>query len=285
MRDYRHGVNIHLFKAVSGTLCAHVKRGMGMFSFSTLDPIVKILTLMSLLVAFPALARGPMPGIIGHDDRVPLDTESWPWQALGRVNQAGGVHCTGALIAKDAVLTAAHCLMDRRTGLWLDAHELVFVAGYRRDEDLGFARGRDMLHSARAIDPRKPTVLDVADDWAVLYLEHALNVRPIPVHPLPPAENGIIPVLHLMLAGYSQDRPHMLSLHDGCGLLDRLDNGRILATDCDSTRGDSGSPLLLKEGKKIWIVGVASAIVTRGVKLGSYAVDAAAFFDRLGKLR
>jgi len=242
---------------------------------------------LALLALAPlALARGPLPGIIGQDDRVPLDTESWPWQAIGRVNQANGAHCTGALIAADAVLTAAHCLIDRRTGLWLAAHEVVFVAGYRRDEDAGFSRGRDILRPPQAIDAKNPTVQGVVNDWAVLYLEHALPVRPILVRPLPPvAENGKAPAVHLMLAGYSQDRPHLLSLHDGCGLLDRLDDGRILVTDCDSTRGDSGSPLLWKQGKNMWIAGVASAFVVRGFQQGSYAVNASVFIDRIAKAR
>lgn len=69
----------------------------------------------------------------------------------------------------------------------------------------------------------------------------------------------------------------MLSLHDGCGLLERVDGDRVLLTDCDSTHGDSGSPLLIKQRGKIWIVGVASAIAVRGSKTGSYAVSADAF--------
>jgi len=223
-----------------------------------------------------ALAEGPVlsprPGIIGQDDRKPLDSAAWPWQALGRVNQANGSHCTGALIAHDAVLTAAHCLMDRRSGGWLEARDVVFVAGYRRDEDLGFARGREIVHPSHSIDPRHPALRDIGDDWAVLYLDHPLSVRPIPIHPLLAGEGN-----HLMLAGYSQERPHMLSLHDDCGVLERVDGDRVLVTDCDSTHGDSGSPLLEKRGKKIWIVGVASAIVVRGARVGSFAVSASAF--------
>ncbi len=261
-----------------------------MFGFSGHGLDVAILALAALLAASPAqgetLARKPLPGIIGQDDRVPLDNVTWPWQALGRINQASGTHCTGALIAADAVLTAAHCLMDRRTGLWLNAHDVVFVAGYRRDEDAGFARGRDILRPLLPIDTKNPTVGDVVNDWAVLYLEHALPIRPIPIRPLPPtAENGKKTAVRLILAGYSQDRPHMLSLHDGCGLLDRLDDGRILVTDCDSTRGDSGSPLLMKQGKNVWIVGVASAIIAQGPKEGSYAVHASVFIDRIGKAK
>ncbi|MFM8333481.1 MAG: trypsin-like serine peptidase [Candidatus Methylumidiphilus sp.] len=237
-----------------------------------------ILALTCCLAAPPATAdpqtRSALPGIIGHDDRAPLDTAAWPWQALGRVNQASGAHCTGALIAADAVLTAAHCLMDRHSGLWLEAEDLVFVAGHRRDADQGYARGRHIVHAEDAIDPRRPTLQDIAHDWAILYLQHPLAIRPIPVRPLPPESQ---PDLRLMRAGYSQDRPHLLSLHNNCALLARIDGDRVLSTDCDGTFGDSGSPLLVKHGKAVWIVGITSAVVTRGTPLGSYAVHASAF--------
>lgn len=238
--------------------------------------VMRTTLLAGLLAVLTGSARGAesfLPGIVGDDDRTPLDSESWPWQALGRVNQAAGLHCTGALIAKDAVLTAAHCLMDRLTGAWLDASTVVFAAGYRRGEAVDSAHGREILHPAQAVDPRHPSLQDVAADWAVLYLEHPLHIRPIPVHPLPPEGSAF----RFKRAGYSQDRPHLLSLHDGCALLARLDGGRVLFTDCDSTHGDSGSPLLLRQGKKTWIVGITSAVVARGLKPGSYAVDASVF--------
>jgi protease YdgD len=171
--------------------------------------------------------------------------------------------------------------MDRASGLWLAAREVVFVAGYRRDEDLGFARGRDILRPQGSVDPRHPALEDIPNDWAVLYLDHPLPVRPVPLRPLPLAMGS---GAHLMRAGYSQDRPHLLSLHDGCALLDRLDNDQVLVTDCDGTRGDSGSPLLLKQGKGVWIVGVTSAVAARG-KPGSYAVHAAVFAGQIGKVK
>jgi hypothetical protein len=42
--------------------------------------------------------------------------------------------------------------------------------------------------------------------------------------------------------------------------------------------------LLLKQGKKIWIVGVTSAVAVRG-RPGSYAVHAAAIEGQIGGLK
>jgi protease YdgD len=90
--------------------------------------------------------------------------------------------------------------------------------------------------------------------------------RPIPVRALP--ADGAMPDGHLQRAGYSQDRAHLLSIHDGCRLLGLLAEGRVLLTDCDGTRGDSGSPLLLRQGEEVWLIGVASAVVDEGAARG-----------------
>jgi protease YdgD len=228
-------------------------------------------------LAIPTPSTRALPGIVGHDDRVPLDSTAWPWQAIGRVNQAGArAHCTGTLVAPDTVLTAAHCVYSHAASRWLDPGELVFVAGFRRDTDAGYSRGKAIRRSPQA-DPTAVTADSIAHDWALIVLETPLQVRPVEIRPLPPAKDGTVA---LETAGYAQDRPFLLSLDDGCRIRERRYDGKVLVTDCDSTRGDSGAPLLLRNGSEVTVIGVFSAATEAAAKAAaSFAVDASAFTD------
>lgn len=235
----------------------------------------------------PALA-GERIGIIGDDDRVMLDSAQWPWSAVGRVNRTWGGYCTGTLVAPDVVLTAAHCIYEARTRRWIKPGELHFLAGYRR--------GRYLLHATveRIVAPLTPPPAQggiagkgwPADDWALLVLDDAASVAPIPVKALTDdagagGDGGAIPV---MRAGYGQDRPHLLSLHDDCAIIARLAEGRVLKHSCDALQGDSGSPLLVRSGDEVFVVGVTSGVALIGTVQQGMAVGAAAFLAALRTL-
>ena len=49
------------------------------------------------------------------------------WEAVGRLELAGKAFCTGALIAPDLVLTAAHCLYDPTTGAEIPVEDIQFL--------------------------------------------------------------------------------------------------------------------------------------------------------------
>src|SRR5690349_23002642 len=78
--------------------------------FRLTSRVIGALATLSFLLAGtpPTLAandRERLPGVMGHDDRTPLDTQEWPWAAIGRVNRSTGGFCTGTLIGPRQVLT------------------------------------------------------------------------------------------------------------------------------------------------------------------------------------
>ena len=64
------------------------------------------------------------------------------WDAVGRLEIAGEAFCTGALIAPDLVLTAAHCVFDPETGERVATDEIQFLAGWRNGRAAAYRRVR-----------------------------------------------------------------------------------------------------------------------------------------------
>jgi protease YdgD len=222
-----------------------------------------------LLTALAAISSVPaaetVPGIVGGDDRRPQPYDSgWPWIAIGRVNRASGGFCTGTLIAADRVLTAAHCLWNRRRGAMLPADGLHFVPGWWRGRYRAHATAsRILTDPALAFDALgRPKA--AATDWAVLVLDGS-SMRGQWPKPVPLAEAGLAqPGRTLGRAGYGRDRPHALSRQDGCHALGLANDGRLLLHDCDATFGDSGSPVLIEKAGGYAILGVHIAMVEQG---------------------
>jgi Trypsin len=74
--------------------------------------LVALMLMMLAGIVHADEAKSDLVGIEGDDNRTAIETEEWPWTALGRINREIGGHCTGALVAPDLVLTAAHCLYN-----------------------------------------------------------------------------------------------------------------------------------------------------------------------------
>jgi protease YdgD len=240
----------------------------------------------ALLLAAPAVAeRTQLPGILGEDDRVVLDSAAWPWAAIGRINRGGRGYCTGTLVASNLVLTAAHCLYDRAEDRPIPVRRLTFVSGYRRGEFAASAGVRRIVQPEGG-HPRQTSTLDqIARDWAVLVLDRPMATKPVPVRRLEPdmVGPGGRP-LSLLTAGYSQDRPHMLSMHAGCAISERRSKDRVLVHSCDATRGASGSPLIAEMPDGLFLIGVITGALENGETERGFAVHAEAFADRLATL-
>lgn len=251
---------------------AAVRRGLGLILMITTAAIAIAVIVMTASEA--GAGMNPMAGIIGRDDRQMLDPTAWPWLAIGRVNRTSGGFCTGTLVGPDRVLTARHCLFNPRTGRMVQPDTIHFLAGYRRGEWLRHGVGRAFILPEGHAGQNQHA--GPGDDWVLIVLENALDVKPVPMVTLPPDQAA---GARLARAGYGRDRPHLLSLHEGCTLLGQSDT--ILLHDCDTTYGDSGSPLLMfRDGGvsgDVSIIGIATGAATRNGKVIGLGVDVRAF--------
>ncbi len=217
----------------------------------------------------------------GRDDRFLPDVTQMPWRAIGLLT-ADGSDCSGVLVGPRIVLTAAHCLTDDGLATILpDA----FYAGRRGDR---YAAKAFVVSAEFAPDysiTQRPAGQGNGNDWGIVTLDRDLGSQLgyLDVHELGPDDIAAIDAGGLVVdqAGYSWDTAENLSGHLSCRIIDRYDDATILH-ECDTTRGDSGSPILLKVGDAYRVVAVDSQFLDTEEKnaafaSGNLAVDARAF--------
>jgi protease YdgD len=223
--------------------------------------LVALLMMLLVGVVHADEAKSGVLGIEGADNRTPIETEVWPWIALGRVNREVGGHCTGALIAPDRVLTAAHCLYNFKDRRWTIPMEVHFVAGYHRGAFREHAKAVRFDLSPTWVPERKDQS-NIGNDWAIVQLEHSLAVEPVRLSSRTyPQMKRAADSGELTIAGYNGDFAEILTQHHGCKLMAETAGGRLMLHNCDATFGSSGAPLLLMTPEGTEIVGVQSAIV------------------------
>ncbi len=207
----------------------------------------------ALLLASGSVGAELLPGVGAPDRRLALDVRLAPWNAIAKVQTNIAARCTGALVGPDTVMTAAHCLYNRRTHALLQPGSLHVLFGYEQGgyfwhaQVVGYVVG-DAFDGARPA--RHP-----ASDWARLKLAEAV---PTAIEPLRLSKEFPVSGTAVALPGYNQDRIHRLMADSSCRITGTamIRGDRLLTHDCSATLGTSGGPLLARRGDHWEVLGI-----------------------------
>jgi protease YdgD len=203
---------------------------------------------IALAMAAPALAEDAAIVSLQTAD------DARGWDAVGKLMLGDKGFCTGALIAPQLVLTAAHCLYDKTTGVQIRPEDIQFYAGWRNGRAAAY---RNVSRAVTHPDYRytgDARLDQVSSDLALLELS-----QPIRLPSMVPFETGATPDAGetVGVVSYAQGRAEAPSIQEVCEVL--AGRRQTLILSCNVDFGSSGAPVFSIQDGVARVVSVISA--------------------------